>query len=547
MYTGSLLSDNGEALILKDASNTIIDTANGNGGAWPAGTLTTASNHGTMERMNSNADSDYLWLTNVNPSTWTKHDIAGNIIHGTPGASNWGYGVTQTPSPTATSTATPTSTSTRTPTSLPFGIGTVVINEVAWMGSAASSSDEWIELYNTTGALIDLTGWEIHAATSATVSTIIKFNSSTCTNGCLIPAHGYFLLERNDNAVKNVDADLIFAWSLLSNSGAIMLLCSPYNVSSNTCNTNSLSVPIDEANRNGGAWPAGSASTYGSMERKFFNSDADTNWFTFAGTTAVPPCTQGHDAGWNGTTASANLIKGTPKCANWAVNVTATPRATYTPTRTPTPVPQPAPVLVLNEFLARPGHDFNNDGLVNTYDEFIEVINAGLVDVNLANYKLDDEKDLGSPPFSLPSKTLKPGEIAVFYGSQTGISLSDAGDTVRLLKASNNTVVDAYTYPILKSLDISYCRLTDGYGDWVPRCFPTPGLPNALAGSLPSLPGAPSGSACLLPDTTPLEFVQAECLDTGLDMWNPAFWDTPDEGSDVSFSEHFGKWTVIYQ
>ena len=39
---------------------------------------------------------------------------------------------------------------------------TVVINEVAHGGTAASSADEWIELHNNTGALIDLTGWKLY-------------------------------------------------------------------------------------------------------------------------------------------------------------------------------------------------------------------------------------------------------------------------------------------------------------------------------------------------------------------------------------------------
>ena len=33
----------------------------------------------------------------------------------------------------------------------------VVINEVAWMGTAADHNDEWIELYNATDAPITLT------------------------------------------------------------------------------------------------------------------------------------------------------------------------------------------------------------------------------------------------------------------------------------------------------------------------------------------------------------------------------------------------------
>lgn len=42
--------------------------------------------------------------------------------------------------------------------------GDVVINEVAWMGTAADYRDEWIELYNNSQENIDLSGWSLSAA-----------------------------------------------------------------------------------------------------------------------------------------------------------------------------------------------------------------------------------------------------------------------------------------------------------------------------------------------------------------------------------------------
>ena len=38
----------------------------------------------------------------------------------------------------------------------------VVINEIAWMGTKANSSDEWIELYNNTSQDISLEGWTLY-------------------------------------------------------------------------------------------------------------------------------------------------------------------------------------------------------------------------------------------------------------------------------------------------------------------------------------------------------------------------------------------------
>ena len=70
--------------------------------------------------------------------------------------------------------------------------------------------------------------------------------------------------------------------------------------------------------------------------------------------------------------------------------------------------------------------------MINTKDEYIELLNHGVIDVNLSGYSLDDEVNIGSNPYRLPSIILKPGERIVFYGSQTGLLLSDGGDGVRL-------------------------------------------------------------------------------------------------------------------
>ena len=548
LYSGSL-SDSGESLTLRDASNTVIDTANGNGGAWPAGTLTTAVNHGTMERSGTNADSDSQWYTST--GNWMKHDVAGNLIHGTPGGGN-----SATPTPTLTLIPTETPIPTATPTKA--SLKTVVITEVGWMGTSSSTTtDEWIELYNSTSEPVTLEGWHLRSYQYNSTAGDFVLNLDITLSGTISvrsgsgdpnDTSGFFLLERREEAVNDVDLPntRVMAYGgtkYLSNSGEILLLCSAYNIDSGTCNINNKGQVVDFVNAtlastgNIKPWPAGSTSNYGSMERKNLISDDPTNWFTHTG--AAPRY---------GLAANGTQIKGTPGHPNWAYNVTATPAATATPTRTPSPVAVAGPVLVLNEFLARPGHDWNNDGRVDVYDEFIEVMNAGTVNVSLSSFKLDDEKDLGSPPFTLPGMTLKPGEKAVFYASQTGIQLGDAGDTVRLL-TSNNSVADAYTYPIVKSLDVSWCRLTDGYGSWVGRCFPTPGLPNSLVGeTFPPAPGGGPEAVCLLPDSTPEEFVLAECEEGGLGIWNRSYWDSlPGEGDELWIQEERGKGLVRFE
>jgi len=429
-----------------------------------------------------------------------------------------------TPTPSRTSTpgicgvgATPTS---------------VIINEIAWAGTASSSStsDEWIELYNPTANPVNLTGWVLKAV-DGTPNIVLN---------ATIPANGYYLLERgdtstDDTSVSDVPANQIYTGNDLSNSGEILQLY------------NSSSICVDTANSNGGGWPAGSSTTLGSMERRAVVTDSDTAWFTNVNAASWTR----HDARCTTppTCSSSHLIHGTPGYANWAFSVTATPSplptATPRPTATRT-LPPPPPLVAINEFVPRPGHDWNNDGVINTGDEYIEILNHGVIDVNLSGYSLDDEANIGSAPYRLPSVTLKPGERIVFYGAETGLLLSDGGDGVRLLKP-NGQLGDAYNYTVVKYPDQAYCRLPDngGLDDWNQNCFPTPGLKNTLSGSLSRPPTEEDDDQPLCPisDTLPLDFVWAECPSFG-NIWSRFYWDEKGWFGEKALPDINSKWDV---
>ncbi|WP_428362429.1 lamin tail domain-containing protein, partial [Leptodesmis sp.] len=313
---------------------------------------------------------------------------------------------TPTPTDTPTSTNVPTNTITPSPTlacvdrpnATPLSI---LINEVAWAGTAANSADEWIELYNPGSTCIKLDGWVLKS----------EDNTPTIQLSGVIQANGYYLLERSDdNTVKDIPADKIYSGEL-SNSGEKLLLYNPNG------------GVVDTANNDSGGWPAGSSLIYGSMERRGIMLDVPSAWLTNTGAVS-----DGH-----GLDADGHEINGTPKARNWAVTVTNTPirRPTATPTRPPTPVAH----IVINEFLPRPGFDWNRDGQVNVYDEFIEIANYGPVAGSISGWQIDDEANLGSAPFALPKVTLNPGDHLVVYASQSNIFLSDGGDTVRLLNS----------------------------------------------------------------------------------------------------------------
>ncbi|GAI12969.1 unnamed protein product, partial [marine sediment metagenome] len=87
----------------------------------------------------------------------------------------------------------------------------VAINEIAWMGTKADSADEWLELYNNTQENIDLSNWKL------AVKDKFEINLSGT-----IPAQGFYLLENNESAVSDIEADLIFkiSFNLSSSTGS---------------------------------------------------------------------------------------------------------------------------------------------------------------------------------------------------------------------------------------------------------------------------------------------------------------------------------------
>ena len=187
--------------------------------------------------------------------------------------------------------------------------GDVVINEVAWMGTVASASDEWIELYNTTSLIVALEGWRL-----------VDDDHLDISLDGQIPPQGTYLIERtDDDAVGDISADWSGSFGLggLSNAGEVLTL------------TDSLNNVVDIANGDGGEWPAGAASEgtlpYATMERiDPLGVDSDNNWCTNDGLTR------------NGIDADGNSINGTPKAQNSCYQPPIPPTADLVVTKTGT-------------------------------------------------------------------------------------------------------------------------------------------------------------------------------------------------------------------
>jgi len=173
-----------------------------------------------------------------------------------------------------------------------FGNG-LILSEIAWGGTAASSSDEWIELRNAGDEPVDLAGW---CLTFGDVTILLgEAGDDTLEARTLqIEPGAFLLLERTDDTtVSDIVADVIYKGTL-SNSGATVELLDPDG------------QIVDVVRPIGEAWPAGGASDaevpYGTMERA-----PDGSWVSNDG--RIRSGLDAEGAPLNGTPGQANSPK----------------------------------------------------------------------------------------------------------------------------------------------------------------------------------------------------------------------------------------------
>ena len=313
----------------------------------------------------------------------------------------------------------------------------VIINEVAWAGTKGSSTDEWIELYNSTDSEVSLTGWGIYEG-GGTV--LIEGLEGT------IPSHGYFIIERTDeNTLPGITSSQTpSAWtgSGLSNAGEHLVLKNGDEV-------------IDEVNASTG-WFAGGGENFSSMQRinsELSGSDPD-NW---QGTASAHP--EQKDV-------LDNPIYGTPSEANVVEE-----EAIGGPEEDPTVSEEPVEThydLELNEILPNPtGSDDQ---------EFLELFNPSEYDIPLTGWKIKDgsaTKELDD--LTLTSHLVSAHSYLALYRHQGLVSLNNSGETITLIDPDGNE--QEVTYPEMEE-NVAYA-LDDG--DWKETIEPTAESENIIS------------------------------------------------------------------
>lgn len=167
-----------------------------------------------------------------------------------------------------------------------------VISEIAWAGTAASSTDEWIELQNLGDVAIDLAGW--YLAFGDTLIPLGEAGEAALEVRTTVLEPGAFLiLERTDDeSISDIAADILYK-GLLSNSGILLEVRNPEGAVVDSV------APLESG------WPAGGSGDgeppYCTMER-----------------TSLGEWTSNNGVIRNGLDADGNPVNGTPGQPNSA-------------------------------------------------------------------------------------------------------------------------------------------------------------------------------------------------------------------------------------
>jgi len=298
--------------------------------------------------------------------------------------------------------------------------GDVVINEIFPQPDSKKGEEEWIELYNKTDYVLDLSNWTIEDNTG----------KPRALSNLTLTAHGYIVLEKNKH----------FNFSL-NNSGDILILKNGEKI-------------IDRV-------------TYGDFEDGYLLDNA------------LNPG-QSQSIGRNSQSLDTNNDKNdfflckniTPSQVNEIIEsekeIDNQSESKINQQNFLTPDNQLwFNKVFISEFLPNPnGSDKEN--------EWIEIYNDNDIEIDLINWQIDDAEG-GSQPYKISeSLKIKPNGYLVLSRSQTKIALNNNFDSVRLINPAGQVQnrVDYQKPPE----GASYAR--NDNGEWFYTTILTPGSAN---------------------------------------------------------------------
>ncbi len=283
----------------------------------------------------------------------------------------------------------------------------VNISEARFRGPGGAA-DEFVEIKNTSGGIVDISGWELEACAGGSGN---PSNRATVPAGTVLAAGQHYLFA-NASYTGSVAADATYSSGIADTGGARIVdgggamidgVASSDGGTDQCREGTGLSFPganNDESFHRGG----GGA------------TDTDDNASDFTGPTASDPQNMAGQGGGGGGGDISDIV--------------------------------------INEYV--PDHN-------SFATEWVELYNPTSGDLDISGLWIDDIAGGGGSPKQIPSgTTITAGGYYVMTWS--GYFLNNGGDDVRLLSADQTTVYDSHTYSTSAD-DQSYRRSPDG-GAW---------------------------------------------------------------------------------
>lgn len=393
----------------------------------------------------------------------------------------------------------------------------VIFSELMWRGSEVSTSDEWIELFNDSENIIDLSGWRIF-------DEIKGFDMLSISSGSISP-HGYFLISNNSQdhefsggkSTLNISPDLVDSSVSLNNSDFKISLKNPVGetidcagdggkpfygefddkIASQQRVKPELSGDIQDAwrpsmerkNLDPGSISYATPGTWGktSISLSLLNNlmeygkkiSLDFDWEFYDPASEIISVYV--DLKNNGEVLASQKIedktfgfhslKVCPKAEIRFIDL----NGTFLSQEFDLVCYQKSTDIKFYETLPHPSNvDWNHDGELNLKDEWIELVNFSDNPVNLSGWKIGD---ISGRSFTIGDISIAANLSREFYSSQSKLSLNDSKETLYLFDPLGK-IVDKLQIPSSASkLDMSY-SFWGGLWHWTTT--PTPSAKNII-------------------------------------------------------------------
>lgn len=401
--------------------------------------------------------------------------------------------------------------------------GGIFISEVMWNGSEKSTADEWVELYNGSDKVVDLSGFLIFDEVGERI--LVQINEGQ------IAPEGHFLISNNSKehqfskgqSILNIDPDIIDSSLSLSNTSLKISLRDTNNVILDIAgdgekpffydfkSSSFFRGNYDLSGDDVAAWSVYQSSPDGVCALSS-NLDYDARECATpvsSGRPIIKSISQSQNYFPLGEVARITLdfevIDPDDNLAGYEVAIAETGEQTkyklnentvyikitshcpsvkikffdavglFSSRNLEISCYQLSKDIWISEIFPHPKEgDLNRDGISNSSDEFIEIVNSGDSPVDLSYWYLSD---MSGRTYVFSQKIISSMEYIAIYKAESGLAINDTGDSITLFSPDGVSRGDVIVGNSSSKPDVSFSKWA---GRWVWSMRATPFAENIV-------------------------------------------------------------------